>query len=82
LYYWRLAAKLAFAMGPGIVRGLFVGVGAFAIGLLYFYALSLSVIVVLKNDMPWYIVVGAWIFLLGVLYYEKALDRKLKSGVL
>ena len=69
-------------MGPGIVRGLFVGVGAFAIGLLYFYALSLSVIVVLKNDMPWYIVVGAWIFLLGVLYYEKALDRKLKSGVL
>ncbi|HUI17681.1 MAG TPA: hypothetical protein VL244_08460 [Alphaproteobacteria bacterium] len=69
-------------MGPGIVKGLFVGVGAFAIGLLYFYALSLSVIVVLKNDMPWYVVVGAWIFLFGVLYYEKGLDRKLKSGVL
>ncbi len=69
-------------MGPGIIKGLFVGVGAFAICLLYFYALSLSVIVVVKNDMPWYVVVGAWIFLFAVLYYEKGLDRKLKSGVL
>jgi len=69
-------------MGSGLIKGLFVGVGAFAIGLLYFYALSLSVIVVLKHDMPWFVVVGAWIFLFGVLYYEKALDRRLKSGVL
>jgi hypothetical protein len=69
-------------MGPSVVRGLFVGVGAFAVGLLYFYALSLSIIVVLKNDMPWYLVAGAWLFLFGVLYYEKSLDRKLKSGVL
>ena len=69
-------------MGASLVKGLFVGVGAFAIGLLYFYALSLSVVVVLKSDMPWYVVVGAWIFLFGVLYYEKGLDRRLKSGVI
>ena len=69
-------------MGTSLLSGLFVGVGAFAIGLLYFYALSLSVVVVLKNDMPWYFVAGAWAFLFGVLYYEKALDRRLKSGVI
>jgi hypothetical protein len=69
-------------MGGSIVKGLFVGVGAFAVGLLYFYALSLSIVVVLKNDMPWYVVVAAWLFLFGVLYYEKSLDRKLKSGVI
>ncbi len=69
-------------MGGSIIKGLFVGVGAFAVGLLYFYALSLSIVVVLKNDMPWYIVVAAWLFLFGVLYYEKSLDRKLKSGVI
>ena len=39
-------------MGGSIIKGLFVGVGAFAVGLLYFYALSLSIVVVLKNDMP------------------------------
>jgi hypothetical protein len=69
-------------MTGSIVKGLFVGVGAFAVGLLYFYALSLSIVVVLKNDMPWYLVVAAWLFLFGVLYYEKSLDRKLKSGVI
>jgi hypothetical protein len=69
-------------MGGSIIKGLFVGVGAFAVGLLYFYALSLSIVVVLKNDMPWYVVVAAWLFLFGVLYYEKSLDRKLKSGVI
>ncbi|MFI5022965.1 MAG: hypothetical protein ACHQRJ_15110 [Alphaproteobacteria bacterium] len=69
-------------MTGSIVKGLFVGVGAFAVGLLYFYALSLSIVVVLKNDMPWYLVAGAWLFLFGVLYYEKSLDRKLNSGVI
>ncbi|HXQ65186.1 MAG: hypothetical protein ACHQRJ_04230 [Alphaproteobacteria bacterium] len=69
-------------MGGSIIKGLFVGVGAFAVGLLYFYALSLSIVVVLKKDMPWYVVVAAWLFLFGVLYYEKSLDRKLKSGVI
>jgi len=69
-------------MTGSIVKGLFVGVGAFAVGLLYFYALSLSIVVVLKSDMPWYLVAGAWLFLFGVLYYEKSLDRKLKSGVI
>ena len=69
-------------MGGSIIKGLFVGVGAFAVGLLYFYALSLSIVVVLKNDMPWYVVVAAWLFLFGVLYYEKSLDQKLKSGVI
>ncbi|HKO08068.1 MAG TPA: hypothetical protein VJ487_10170 [Alphaproteobacteria bacterium] len=69
-------------MGASLVKGLFVGVGAFAVGLLYFYALSLSIVVVLKKDMPWYVVVAAWLFLFGVLYYEKSLDRKLKSGVI
>ncbi|MGO8867743.1 MAG: hypothetical protein ACLQME_14690 [Alphaproteobacteria bacterium] len=69
-------------MAGSIIKGLFVGVGAFAVGLLYFYALSLSIVVVLKNDMPWYVVVAAWLFLFGVLYYEKSLDQKLKSGVI
>jgi len=69
-------------MAGSIIKGLFVGVGAFAVGLLYFYALSLSIIVVLQNDMPWYVVVAAWLFLFGVLYYEKSLDQKLKSGVI
>jgi len=69
-------------MTGSLVKGLFVGVGAFAVGLLYFYALSLSIVVVLKNDMAWYLVAAAWLFLFGVLYYEKSLDRKLKSGVI
>jgi hypothetical protein len=73
---------LVAAMGASLIKGLFIGIGAFAVGLLYFYALSLSILVVLKNDMPWYLVVAAWLFLFGVLYYEKSLDRKLKSGVI
>ncbi len=63
-----------------VVAGLFVGVGVFAICLLYFYALSLSIIVVLNGGLPWYIVVGAWLLLFGVLYYEKRLDQKLRTS--
>jgi len=69
-------------MGASLIKGLFIGVGAFTVGLLYFYALSLSIIVVLNNDMHWYVVVAAWLFLFSMLYYERSYDQKLKSGVI
>lgn len=69
-------------MGPSLAKGLFVGVGAFTVGLLYFYALGLSVVVVLRNDMPWYFIAGGWAFFACALYVESFLERKLKSGVI
>ena len=69
-------------MGASLVKELFVGAGMFTVGLLYFYALGLSVIVVRQNDLPWYFIAGGWTLFAGVLYYEKLLDQKLKAGVI
>ncbi len=69
-------------MAASLVKELFVGAGVFTVGLLYFYALSLSVIVVHQNDMPLYFIAGGWALFAGVLYYEKLLDQKLKAGVI
>ncbi len=55
----------------GRVRNVFVGVSTFAVALLYFYALALSVIIALSGIFPWYIVAGAWVVVSAVLYYAK-----------
>jgi len=56
---------------PSFFRRLFVGVSAFAAGLLYFFALSLSITVVWSGIAPWYAILGAWTILSLVLYEEK-----------
>jgi hypothetical protein len=53
------------------LRNVFVGVSTFAVGLLYFYALALSVVVALTNVVPWYLVIGAWVIISVVLFYAK-----------
>jgi len=55
----------------GRVRNVFVGVSTFAVALLYFYSLALSVIIALSGILPWYVVIGAWIIVSAVLYYVK-----------
>jgi hypothetical protein len=52
-------------------KKLFVGVSAFAVALLYFYALSLSISIVWNDLVPWYIVLAAWGIVSAVLYEEK-----------
>ena len=53
------------------LRNVFVGVSTFAVGLLYFYALALSVVVALTNTVPWYLILGAWVIISVVLFYAK-----------
>ncbi|HUI19169.1 MAG TPA: hypothetical protein VL244_15985 [Alphaproteobacteria bacterium] len=64
-------------MEPNI-RNLFVGVSTFAVALLYFYALALSVVVAFTNTIPWYVVLGAWLIVSVVLYFAK--DRNATRG--
>ncbi|HKO07812.1 MAG: hypothetical protein ACHQRJ_19670 [Alphaproteobacteria bacterium] len=60
---------------------IFVGVGAFAIGLLYFYVLTLSILVTFWGLMSWWLVVAGWILLFAVLYGEKYINQKIgQSG--
>jgi len=54
-----------------ILRKLFVGVSAFAVGLLYFFALSLSITTVWSGLLPWYAILGAWTIISLVLYEER-----------
>jgi len=59
------------------LKNIFVGVSTFAVGLLYFYALALSVVVALTNTVPWYLILGAWVIISIVLFYAK--DRSAKG---
>ena len=56
---------------PSFFKRLFVGVSAFAVSLLYFFALSLSIDIVWSGFAPWYAVLGAWTIISLVLYEEK-----------
>jgi len=60
------------------LKNVFVGVSTFAVGLLYFYALALSVVVALTNVVPWYLVAGAWVIISIVLFYAK--DRSASAS--
>ena len=56
---------------PSLLKNVFVGVSAFAVGLLYFFALALSVTIVWNGVARWYIIVAAWAIISAVLYEEK-----------
>ena len=60
------------------IKHVFVGVSTFAVGLLYFYALALSIVVALTGTLPWYLVAGAWVIISVVLIYAK--DREGKEN--
>ena len=55
---------------------IFVGVGTFAVAMLYFYVLTLSVIVTLWGMLSWWFVAAGWLILFAVLYGEKYLREK------
>jgi len=55
---------------------IFVGVGAFALGLLYFYVLTLSILVTFWGLLPWWFVAVGWLLLFAVLYGEKHVEQK------
>jgi len=54
----------------------FVGVGTFAVALLYFYVLTLSVVVIFSGLLPAWFVVAGWVLLFVVLFGEKSIKRK------
>jgi len=60
------------------IRHLFVGVSTFAVALLYFYALALSIVVAFTGAIAWYFVLGGWLIISAVLYFVK--DRSAKLG--
>jgi len=55
---------------------IFLGFGAFAIGLLYFYVLVLSIVVTLSGLLAWWFVAAGWVLLFAVLYGEKYVQQK------
>jgi hypothetical protein len=60
---------------------IFVGVGAFAIGMLYFYVLTLSILVTFWGLLSWWFVAAGWVLLFAVLYGEKYINQKIgQSG--
>jgi len=59
---------------------IFVGVGAFAVGLLYFYVLTLSVIATWSCLLSWWFVASGWVLLFAVLYGEKYLTQRDPAG--
>ncbi|HYB56528.1 MAG TPA: hypothetical protein VEK12_10180 [Alphaproteobacteria bacterium] len=55
---------------------IFVGVGAFAVAMLYFYVLLLSILVTYWGLLPWWVVAAGWVLLFVVLYGEKYVRQK------
>lgn len=55
---------------------MFVGVRTFAIAMLYFYVLVLSIAVTFSGLMPGWFVAGGWVLLLAVLFGEQYAARK------
>jgi len=45
-----------------------LGAGTFGVALLYFYALALSIVAIVKNALPEFVVVAAWALVSLVLY--------------
>ena len=58
------------------VISIFLGVGVFALGLLYFYVLVLSIVVTLSGLLSWWFVAAGWVLLFAVLYGEKYVKQK------
>jgi hypothetical protein len=59
---------------------LFVGVGTFAVALLYFYVLVLSIVVIVWGLLPGWFVAAGWVLLFAVLVGEKYINRKIDQG--
>jgi hypothetical protein len=59
---------------------IFVGVGAFAIGLLYFYVLVLSIVVTLSGSLSGWFVVGGWVLLVVVLFGERYIHQRIEQS--
>jgi hypothetical protein len=55
----------------------FVGVGTFAIAILYFYVLTLSIVVLYWGLLPGWFIVAGWVLLCAVLYSEKYVNQKI-----
>ncbi|MGO8866985.1 MAG: hypothetical protein ACLQME_10835 [Alphaproteobacteria bacterium] len=55
---------------------IFVGVGVFAVTMLYFYVLLLSILVTFWGLLPWWFVAAGWVLLFAVLYGEKYVKQK------
>ena len=55
----------------------FVGVGTFAITMLYFYVLVLSIVVMYWGLLPGWFVAAGWVLLFAVLYGEKYVNSKI-----
>jgi hypothetical protein len=58
------------------VISVFLGVGTFALGLLYFYVLVLSIVVTISGLLSWWFVAAGWVLLFAVLYGEKYVKQK------
>jgi len=67
------------AMGASDMN-IFVGVGAFAIGLLYFYVLVLSIVVTLSGSLSGWFVVAGWVLLVVVLFGERHIHQKIERS--
>ncbi|MFI5022847.1 MAG: hypothetical protein ACHQRJ_14505 [Alphaproteobacteria bacterium] len=55
---------------------IFVGVGMFAVAMLYFYVLFLSIVVTYWGLLSWWFVAAGWVLLFAVLYGEKYVKKK------
>jgi len=67
------------AMGASDMN-IFVGVGAFAIGLLYFYVLVPSIVVTLSGSLSGWFVVAGWVLLVVVLFVERYIHQKIERS--
>ncbi len=55
---------------------MFIGVGTFAVAMLYFYVLTLSVLVTFWGMLSWWFVAAGWLLLFIVLYGEKYVNER------
>ena len=55
---------------------IFEGVGTFAVALLYFYVLALSIAVIFSGLLPVWFVIAGWVLLFAVLYGEKYVKQR------
>jgi len=60
---------------------IFVGVGVFAVTMLYFYVLFLSIVVTYWGLLSWWFVAAGWALLFAVLYGEKYVKEKTGASI-